>query len=68
MRSPSAWRQGPTRSYASSKQALNRSIYGDLDGQLLLEAELQHALGRTQDFVEGVTAFAQKRPPEFSGG
>jgi 2-(1,2-epoxy-1,2-dihydrophenyl)acetyl-CoA isomerase len=58
---------GPTRSYASSKQALNRSIYGDLDGQLTLEAELQHQLGRSQDFVEGVTAFAQKRPPEFTG-
>jgi 2-(1,2-epoxy-1,2-dihydrophenyl)acetyl-CoA isomerase len=37
---------GPTRSYASSKAALNRFIYGDLDGQLSLEAELQHALGR----------------------
>ena len=58
---------GPTRSYAASKQALNRSIYGDLEGQLTLEAELQHALGRTQDFMEGVVAFAQKRPPAFRG-
>ncbi len=58
---------GPTRSYAASKQALNRSIYRDIDGQLSLEAELQHALGRSQDFVEGVMAFAQKRPPEFTG-
>jgi 2-(1,2-epoxy-1,2-dihydrophenyl)acetyl-CoA isomerase len=58
---------GPTRSYAASKQALNRSIYGDLDGQLQLEAELQHALGRTQDFIEGVSAFAQKRVAAFSG-
>jgi 2-(1,2-epoxy-1,2-dihydrophenyl)acetyl-CoA isomerase len=58
---------GPTRSYASAKQALNRSIYGDLDAQLALEAELQHALGRTKDFVEGVTAFAQKRAPAFTG-
>jgi 2-(1,2-epoxy-1,2-dihydrophenyl)acetyl-CoA isomerase len=58
---------GPTQSYAASKRALNRSIYGDLDTQLGLEAELQHALGRTEDFIEGVTAFAQKRPPAFSG-
>jgi 2-(1,2-epoxy-1,2-dihydrophenyl)acetyl-CoA isomerase len=58
---------GPTRSYASSKQALNRFIYGDLDAQLELEAELQHALGRTGDFAEGVAAFVEKRDPAFSG-
>jgi len=58
---------GPTRSYASSKEALNRFIYGDLDSQLHLEGELQHALGRTRDFTEGVAAFVEKRPPEFTG-
>jgi 2-(1,2-epoxy-1,2-dihydrophenyl)acetyl-CoA isomerase len=58
---------GPTRSYAASKQALNRFIYGDLDAQLELEAELQHQLGRTKDFLEGTTAFVQKRVPAFSG-
>jgi 2-(1,2-epoxy-1,2-dihydrophenyl)acetyl-CoA isomerase len=58
---------GPTRSYASAKQALNRFIYGDLDAQLELEAELQHALGRTSDFVEGAAAFVEKRPPAFTG-
>jgi len=58
---------GPTRSYASSKRALNQFIYGDLDAQLDLEAELQHALGRSDDFLEGAAAFVQKRQPEFSG-
>jgi 2-(1,2-epoxy-1,2-dihydrophenyl)acetyl-CoA isomerase len=58
---------GPTRSYAGSKRALNQAIYGDLDGQLDLEAELQHALGRTKDFLEGSAAFVEKRDAAFSG-
>jgi 2-(1,2-epoxy-1,2-dihydrophenyl)acetyl-CoA isomerase len=58
---------GPTRSYASTKRALNRFVYGDLVAQLELEAELQHELGRTDDFVEGVSAFLDKRPPAFGG-
>jgi 2-(1,2-epoxy-1,2-dihydrophenyl)acetyl-CoA isomerase len=59
--------KGPTRSYASSKRALNRVLYPDLDGQLDLEAELQQGLARTRDFKEGVTAFVEKREPAFEG-
>ena len=59
--------EGPTQSYASSKQALNQFIYGDLDAQLQLEAVLQHRLGRSKDFMEGAAAFVTKRPPAFIG-
>src|SRR3954463_4266538 len=58
---------GPTASYASSKKALNKMLYPDMNGQLDLEAELQHALARTDDFVEGVSAFVEKRQANFAG-
>jgi 2-(1,2-epoxy-1,2-dihydrophenyl)acetyl-CoA isomerase len=58
---------GPTRSYAASKRALNRMLYPGLEGQLDLEAELQHTLARTADFQEGVSAFVEKREPRFQG-
>jgi 2-(1,2-epoxy-1,2-dihydrophenyl)acetyl-CoA isomerase len=58
---------GPTNSYAGTKRALNRMLYGDLNAQLELEAEIQHELFRTKDVTEGVTAFVEKREPSFTG-
>ena len=58
---------GPTRAYAGTKRALNSMLYPELDRQLELEAELQHHLARTRDFVEGVGAFVEKRPAAFEG-
>jgi 2-(1,2-epoxy-1,2-dihydrophenyl)acetyl-CoA isomerase len=38
-----------------------------LEEQLELEAQLQAAATRTEDFREGVDAFLQKREPDFKG-
>jgi 2-(1,2-epoxy-1,2-dihydrophenyl)acetyl-CoA isomerase len=58
---------GPTASYAGSKKLLNRRLYADLAGQLDAEAEMQKGQGSSKDFSEGVMAFVEKRPPNFTG-
>jgi 2-(1,2-epoxy-1,2-dihydrophenyl)acetyl-CoA isomerase len=58
---------GPTRSYASSKKALNNMLFPNMQEQLDLEADLQHELARTDDFMEGALAFVEKREANFTG-
>jgi 2-(1,2-epoxy-1,2-dihydrophenyl)acetyl-CoA isomerase len=58
---------GPTRSYAGTKRQLNAWLYDRMDAQLELEADIQQEMAGSGDFVEGVTAFIQKRSAEFSG-
>ena len=59
---------GPTRSYAGSKRQINALLYAGLDEQLELEARIQQEMAASGDFPEGVAAFLEKRPPNFSGG
>ena len=58
---------GPTRAYAATKRELNNQVYSNMAEQLELEATLQQEMVGTDDFVEGVGAFLQKRPAHFSG-
>ncbi|HWX45885.1 MAG TPA: enoyl-CoA hydratase [Solirubrobacteraceae bacterium] len=58
---------GPTRSYAGAKRELNSWLYPRMAEQLELEAQLQREMAGTDDFIEGATAFVEKRPARFSG-
>ena len=49
------------------KSAVNVGIETDLDSGLKYEQECSEILGKTEDRVEGYTAFVEKRPPEFKG-
>ena len=58
---------GPTRSYAGAKRQLNTWLYDRMEAQLELEARIQQEAAGSADFLEGVMAFAEKRPPKFTG-
>lgn len=57
----------PTRGLALIKQALHASTTQSFDAQLDLERDLQRLAGRTEDYREGVSAFMDKRTPQFKG-
>jgi 2-(1,2-epoxy-1,2-dihydrophenyl)acetyl-CoA isomerase len=57
----------PTRAIAMTKRLFQRAATARLEDQLELEAQLQVAATRTEDFAEGVAAFLEKREPRFSG-
>jgi 2-(1,2-epoxy-1,2-dihydrophenyl)acetyl-CoA isomerase len=58
---------GPTIAYGETKALVNRTFERTLTAQLAAEAEAFARCARTQDLAEGVTAFVEKRKPEFKG-
>jgi 2-(1,2-epoxy-1,2-dihydrophenyl)acetyl-CoA isomerase len=49
------------------KRTINARLYAGLDEVLELEAVLQQERAESADFIEGVTAFIEGRPPRFTG-
>ena len=58
---------GPTGSIGRIKRMLNATFSNTLEEQLELEHECQIESGKSDDFKEGVAAFFEKRPPNFTG-
>jgi len=58
--------QGPTRALGIAKKLINRSFESDLRSALDFEALAQALCGNGDEHKEGVSAFAEKRKPDFA--
>jgi 2-(1,2-epoxy-1,2-dihydrophenyl)acetyl-CoA isomerase len=58
---------GAPKAIALTKRALATTWDRDLDAALEYEAHIQDLAGRTADHREGMSAFLEKRPPNFTG-
>src|SRR5213080_1688312 len=59
--------QGPSKAFGAAKRLLHQSTWESLETQMEAEAQAIAACGHTEDFKNGVTAFAQKQTPTFQG-
>ncbi|MFI5053619.1 MAG: enoyl-CoA hydratase/isomerase family protein [Acidimicrobiia bacterium] len=59
--------EGPTRTFAAAKRLLHTSLESTLESHLAREAEEISAASARADGIEGMTAFVEKRAPQFRG-
>jgi 2-(1,2-epoxy-1,2-dihydrophenyl)acetyl-CoA isomerase len=59
--------RGPTRALGLIRKLAWDSTDNTLEAQLKAERDAQRQAGHSSDFVEGVSAFLQKRPANFNG-
>ncbi|OWY32756.1 2-(1,2-epoxy-1,2-dihydrophenyl)acetyl-CoA isomerase PaaG [Herbaspirillum aquaticum] len=59
--------RAPTKGLAATKATLYASPANTLPEQLDLERDTMRALGHSRDYREGVSAFLEKRAPQFTG-
>jgi len=57
---------GPAVAYAKTKDAINATTLTELDAALEREFHGQSVLVRSPDFIEGATAFQQRRTANFT--
>lgn len=61
------YKNGPTATYACIKEMINRAQFSDYADGMQTEIDCQGRMELTHDYKEAVTAFLEKRKPDYWG-